>query len=209
MAKINGKGKTEAKAEAQFWFDTFWQPRELAIWIYELVRRLPNTKLNKSEISDSNRETLLALPPYTKLSGQQKAVLVFIIARVLDSKSINDETSSLYNSTTRSHLPKWQQGQPDKLGDWRQVESMDKPVGTQSVGSNNYDEQTRRWERRRQARERAKIFLPLVLAVWKLMLTTSELKKIIIPSLRNAKEYDLSGVVFSDAELEAALKRAK
>lgn len=203
IADVDVKGKTKPKTDATFWFDHFWEPRELAIWIYELVRRLPNTKIEKDKLSNENKEILRSMPPYLKLSVQQKAALASIITRVLDSKLINEEASVLYNSTARSHLPEWQQGQPHKLTDWRQVEVLDKKEAEQMDYGINA-----RWEIRRQARERAMIFVPLVLSAWKLM-QDELLEKINVPPLQDAKEHALSGAVISDAELEAALKRAR
>ena len=203
IADVDGKGKTKPKADAKFWFEHFWEPRELAIWIYELVRRLPNTKIATGKLSGGDKAILRVMPPYLKLPVQQKAALVFIIARVLDSKLIRDEESALYESSTRSHLPAWQQGQPQKLTDWRQVEVLDKD----EAGQTN-DEKNDRWQIRSQAREHAMRFLPLILSVWKLA-SMSSLQNILIPPLKDTEEHQLSGAVISDADLEAALSRAK
>lgn len=202
IADVDVKGKTKPKTDAEFWFDHYWKPRELAIWIYELVRRLPNTKIQSDTISDGDEAILRTMPPYLKLSLQQKTLLVSIITRVLDSKLINEEASALYNSAARSHLPEWQQGQPHKLTDWRQVEVLDKKEAEQNEG-----EKKARWEIRRQARERAMIFLPMVLSVWRLM-HDELLEKIGVPPLRDAQAHPLSGAVISVSDLEAALKRA-
>ena len=117
-------GKSSPITGAEFWFAQFWEPRELAVWLYELVRRLANTKISEGKISAEEKKLLQEMPPYLHLSAQQKADLAFIIARELNTEAINAETSTLYNSTDRSHLPGWQQGQPQKLSDWRQVEAL-------------------------------------------------------------------------------------
>lgn len=213
VAEVNAKGKTKAKPDAEFWFEHFWKPREFAIWIYELARRLPNTKIKPPELSASDRDILCILPPYPKLSAEQRAALVFIITRVLDPKLINEENSALYNTTARAHLPKWRRGQPHLLKDWRQVEEMDKPEVTPTIGEEHDDARAKQKEtrltKRREARERAKKFLPLVLSVWKLMAKIPGQNKLIIPLLRSPDEHDLAGVIISDAELVTALKRAK
>ena len=60
IADVDGKGKTKPKADAKFWFEHFWEPRELAIWIYELVRRLPNTKIATGKLSGGDNPYALA-----------------------------------------------------------------------------------------------------------------------------------------------------
>lgn len=198
--EMDNGGKTRPKSGADFWFDHFWKPRELTVWIYELMRRLPNTKM---DIDDKNKKALQALPPYPRLSEEQKAALVFIVNRALDSELINEEVSTLYNSTDRSHMPEWQHGQPHKLPDWRQVEALDRVEADQTA-----EKKDSRWEKRRRARERAMTFLPLILSVWKLM-TKDSLQNIIIPPLQNNQGHSLHGAIFSDTELNEALKKAK
>ena len=46
IVDVDSKGKTKAKAHAGLWCDHFWKPRELVIWIYESVRRLPNIRID-------------------------------------------------------------------------------------------------------------------------------------------------------------------
>jgi len=204
------KGGSKPKPDAEFWFEHYWQPREQAIWIYELVRRLPNTKIVEEKIPNAEKQLLLAMPPYLKLSAQQKATLVHYVTRSQDSKLIKEESKVLYGSTDRSHLPTWQQKETAKLRDWRHVEAMDEmeptpPAGHQGEGQK---EPQARLERRRVARGYAQRFLPLVLSVWKLM-PRGLSKKMRCPPPQVAKPHDLSGAVFSDAEFAAIIKRAR
>jgi len=194
VVQVNAKGKTAAKPDADFWFEHFWKPRELAVWIYELVRRLPKTRmgLQKKQI-----KSLQAMPPYPKLSPEQRAVLVFAITRELDPKLIGETTSMQFDSTSREMLQEWQRGQHDKLADWRQIESLDKLSGSRNEGGKEL-----RWDKRRRARARAETNLPLVLTVWTLMSTVSR-RNLMVPRLQNSKPHSLTGAVFSEAELQA------
>ena len=81
---------------------------------------------------------------------------------------------------------------------------MDKPVGEQTVQAKES-----RLEKRRRARDRARIFLPLILSAWELMPKLSKQKAMLIPLSNNEKENELSGAVFKAGELKAALKMAK
>ena len=140
---------------------------------------------------------LQAMPPYPKLSPEQRAVLVFAITRELDPKLIGETTSIQFDSTSREMLQEWQRGQHDKLADWRQIESLDKLAGTR-----NEDGKKLRWDKRRRARGRAETFLPLMLPVWTLLSTVSR-RKMFGPRLQNSNPHSLTGAVFSEAELQA------
>jgi hypothetical protein len=218
VAEVNDKGKTKAKPDAEFWFDNYWKPRELAIWIYELVRRLPQIETNRSrkpesKIAKADINILLALPPYPRLSPEQKAGLVSIITRKLDAKLINEECSALDNTSSRKQLPDWRRGQPHKLANWRQVEALDKKDRALSAEVQDKERalilKQQRWDKRREAREHARRYLPLVLPFWKFMLNASGENALIIPLLRSPKQHALSEAIITDAEFLRALQKVK
>jgi len=127
------------------------------------------------------------MPPYPRLTLQQKTFLFHVISRELDQTLIKRNRIVI----GAEHLSRWKQGQACKLGNWGHVEAMDQRV----------TEATR--EDRRNGRHHALKFLPLVLSTWRLMHIEG-----ISHFEPEPKAHELSGMVFSYSEFRQIVEKA-
>ena len=137
-------GNYGAKPGAEFWYDNFWKPRMLSAWSYELVRRLPRLKLKQPKLSAEDSVVLQSLRPYPQLTSTQKKIL----SAALASQFKPDVPALMLGNSAE-----WQQGQIFKLGDWRQIEALDRPA----VPDN---------ESRKLACKYIRRYWPLIRAAW-------------------------------------------
>ena len=182
-------GRSRSKHGAEFWYQHYWKPRELSAWLYELVRRLPNTR---RPIPEPVRRQLLRMPPYPNLSFHQRNMLFIIVSRELNPSSLSQTKVVL----GESRLPAWKQGQAAKLGNWSHVEAMGKPVNSSTMDD------------RRYGRENAIRFLPLIISAWRLMSLGPAQQAKFLQAVPDPERQEFSGARISLPEFRAALAEA-
>jgi hypothetical protein len=117
------KGHTvELKTGAEFWYEHYWKPRELGVWAYELVRRRIKLRLRSSELTGAEDKQLSSLPPYNQLDHNKKVIFLATFFGQMDGSDRAIQRSLEFKNALEEP---WLDGQPNKLGDWRQVEDID------------------------------------------------------------------------------------
>jgi hypothetical protein len=157
--------------------------------MYELVRRLPNTRI---PIPVEASRVLKRLPPYPKLTPEHKQILFIIVSRELNPRLVLQEQSVIGASL----MPAWKEGQASKLGNWSQVAALEKPVDAYTQ------------EDRRHGRKHARKFLPLILCACKIMSMSSNRRVKFLQHLPDAEIHELSEASFSTIELQRAIEEA-
>jgi hypothetical protein len=96
----------------------------------------------------ANRALASQLPPYPSLKPDQKEMLFAVFATALRKSEAKRQAQIPVES--------WLKGQPEKLGDWKQIEALDSPNGAN-----------------KEARDAAKNYIerygPLIVAAWHMM----------------------------------------
>jgi hypothetical protein len=178
---LNKYGIYAERPGAEFWYSHYWKPRMLAVWIYELVRRMAKLQLETPKLSGADRALLRSWPPYPTLTLRQKQLLCASLVSQLD------------------HHPSGQllgpgefaiKGQLTKLGDWRQIEALDLPPDDSEP------------EARNRARKYIRRYWTLVRSGWQSM----EAGEILAP--RRRPRHELSGRTLSRKRLQNVLKAA-
>ncbi len=199
------KRQPEKKADvaqpgAGFWYEHYWKPRNLGVWAYELVRRLVKLRqLRTIKLTKADLNQLKSLPPYPKLEHGKKNVFLAIFFAHMDEA--DRQILPLLKINAALEEP-WLAGQPNKLGNWCQIEDID-------AGADE-DKRTNR-----------KAPISYMERYWRLILFASraagigdaaldESKKIeYIPLDVPTEEHELTGFEFSEEQVKSALKRIK
>jgi hypothetical protein len=181
----------QSRSSAEFWHQHFWRPKRLSVWAYELVRRLTKLKtISVPKLSEFERCELEKMPPYTDLNFEQKQILTHVFYAELESPQ--SQLEKILATAEETML--WQQGQPNKLGHWNQVEVLDK----------KYDESQK--DLRQDAKNYIRRYWPLVKTAW---LAMNQSEEIFRPNSLLVARHALSDFSFTKKQLVEALKRAK
>ncbi len=173
-------GQYVARPGAEFWFKNFWEPRRLSAWAYELVRRLIKLNLKEPKLSAEDQALLRSLPPYPHLTSTQQKILAAVLA-----SQFQEHRPMTMQGTTEA----WRQGQIFKLGDWRQIEALDKPANAE--GDNV----------RKLACNYLRRYWELVRGAWIIMQLGTQ-----ILCAEPRPQHQLSGCDFTDARIRKVLE---
>ena len=181
-------GQYTSRPGAEFWYEHFWKPRALSAWAYELCRRLRKLpKQQKLQLTKTDRAILKCMPTYPRLASTQKQLLQAIFSTQFD------KIWPVFHPQSDSQ-ESWKQGQPAKLGDWRQIEELDLAFDQQDT------------ERRHSTKEYMRRFWPLLRAACQ-FLFANEPGGSLLHSV-SPPNHELSGWQFTPKQFEQALESA-
>jgi len=176
---------------AEFWFDNFWKPRILSAWAYELVRRMPRLQIQEAKTAD--KDLLASMPPYSRLKPYQKQFLYAVFSNEYVKFRSEWEMDNDQPASGDKPGRLWRQGQVEKLGDWTQIEILDR----------KYDPADK--DKRDLAKKYIRRFWPLIGPIWRLI-GHSDGEQLALPLPHPLQQHEFTRCYFSWAQFREAVR---